>query len=90
MRVGDALDQRADELEQAPDRRDADRAGADEAHLAAKTVSATFGDLAVPITPAVSIGTKPAHEIEQAASMAMPTEMPTRCPAPASASESRR
>ena len=44
--VGDALCDGADELHQAPNRRDADGASADEAHLAAEDGFGDFGDLA--------------------------------------------
>ena len=87
-RRGDALDDRADDLEQGPDRGDADRAGADEPHLLAEGASPTNASRSAaepsPARP-VSHGTSTNQLMIRPTSIAMPTAMPTRWPTPISA-----
>ncbi len=53
-------------------------------HTASAVVAAS------PAMPCVQIGTKPAQVMSKPASMARPTDKPTRCPAPTKASEKPR
>ena len=85
-RALDAADDRAEQLEQGPDRGDADHAGAEEAHVGAED---GVGDLLGRARQrrAVRIGSRIHQAMTRPSSIAMPTEMPTRWPAPTSAKE---
>ena len=84
-----ALDDRADDPEQRPDRGDADGAGADDARLGPER--RCHQRLRSPAEPAISAahrrrcGTSTAQVISIPTTMAMPTAMPTRWPTPISA-----
>ena len=87
MRRADAADDRADDLEQGPDRGDADHAGAEEADVVAEDVVATSSARRRP-TPGGQDRQQRSHQaVTQPISIAMPTEMPTRWPTPIRAKE---
>ena len=81
-------DDRADDLEQRPDRGDADRAGADEAHLVAERGGHDVATTSAPrrqVAPTSASARSTPQLISRPTSMAMPTAMPTRWPTPISA-----
>ena len=76
------------DLEQGPDRGDADHAGAEEAHVGAEQTCWPTSSARRPGRPLVRIGSRIAQAMTRPTSIAMPTEMPTRWPAPIRAKES--